>query len=133
MCIRDSLSRAACLPFVHAYPSLTSPLLPVPLHRWAGNIWASTGCTSDVSGDYDHPTTETCVTNYCPSGGVCPDYSGPAGVTTKAEFALQEGGLDFYDVSVIDGSVRYIYDITISHNRVILTHETYFIPLQPEA
>ena len=72
---------------------------------WAGNIWASTGCTSDISDDYDHPTTETCVTNYCPRGGVCPDYSGPAGVTTKAEFALQEGGLDFYDVSVIDGSV----------------------------
>ncbi|CAN0192521.1 unnamed protein product, partial [Laminaria digitata] len=71
---------------------------------WVGNIWASTGCASDISADYDHPTTVTCVTNFCPNGGVCSDYFGPAGVTTKAEFALQEGGLDFYDVSIIDGA-----------------------------
>ena len=44
------------------------------------------------------------MTNYCREG-TCPDYFGPTGTTTKAEFALQEGGLDFYDVSVIDGYV----------------------------
>lgn len=72
--------------------------------RWAGNIWASTGCASDISDDYDDPVSEGCVTNYCREG-TCPDYFGPTGTTTKAEFALQEGGLDFYDVSVIDGYV----------------------------
>ncbi|CAM9660137.1 unnamed protein product [Pylaiella littoralis] len=73
---------------------------------WAGNIWASTGCTSAISEDYDHhfPSTARCVTNFCPQDGVCPDYSGPWGATTKAEFAMLEGGLDFYDLSVIDGS-----------------------------
>lgn len=74
-------------------------------NRWAGNIWASTGCTSDISDKYDHPTVSTCVTNHCPSDGVCSDYWGPSGVTSKAEFAMQEGGLDFYDVSLIDGWV----------------------------
>ncbi|CAM9484006.1 unnamed protein product, partial [Hapterophycus canaliculatus] len=73
---------------------------------WAGNIWASTGCTSTISGDYgdDFPSTLNCVTNFCPTDGTCSDYSGPSGATTKAEFALLEGGLDFYDVSLIDGS-----------------------------
>lgn len=76
---------------------------PNPL-RWVGNIWASTGCSSEISGEYPHfPHSENCITNYCPDEGTCPDYLGPAGVCTKAEFALQEGGLDFYDVSIIDG------------------------------
>lgn len=83
------------------FPSLV--LTPAPLHRWAGNIWASTGCTSDISGDYDFPATSKCVTNNCPANGICQDYGGPTGVTTKAEFAMIEGGLDFYDVSIIDG------------------------------
>lgn len=78
---------------------------PVLLRRWAGNIWASTGCSSSFSEDYQFPSTTKCVTNFCPDGGVCPDYRGPSGVTTKAEFALLEGGYDFYDVSIIDGRV----------------------------
>eukprot|EP00752_Nemacystus_decipiens_P009533 g8521.t1 len=52
---------------------------------WAGNIWVSTGCTSGISGDYDFPSSAKCVTNYCPADGVCPDYEGPSGATTKAE------------------------------------------------
>lgn len=77
------------------------------LCRWAGNIWASTGCTSELSGDYDDtfPSTPKCVTNFCYADGTCSDYSGPSGVTTKAEFAMVESGLDFYDVSIIDGWV----------------------------
>ncbi|CAM9458444.1 unnamed protein product [Ectocarpus sp. 6 AP-2014] len=73
---------------------------------WAGNIWASTGCTSELSTDYDDtfPSTPKCVTNFCHADGTCPDYSGPSGITTKAEFAMVESGLDFYDVSIIDGS-----------------------------
>ena len=91
-----------------------APLLPFPLplvllRRWAGNIWASTGCTSGISGYYEFPSTDKCVTNFCSTDGVCPDYEGPSGATTKAEFAMIEGGLDFYDVSIIDGRVISLY------------------------
>lgn len=82
-------------------PVLT--LAPVLVRRWAGNIFVSTGCASEISEDYDFPATPECVTNYCPGDGVCPDYRGPSGATTKAEFGMVEAGLDFYDVSIIDG------------------------------
>lgn len=64
--------------------------------RWSGTIWASTGCD----------LVDGCATGVCYSPTtefVCPAYVGPGGPTTKAEFTLSDGGMDYYDVSAIDG------------------------------
>ncbi|BCJ43215.1 hypothetical protein GCM10010168_00430 [Actinoplanes ianthinogenes] len=64
---------------------------------WGGRIWARTGCEVDGGG------RTVCQSGYCADGEKCvqPD---PA-PTTLAEFALDAwNGLDFYDVSMVDGS-----------------------------
>ncbi|KAL9241427.1 hypothetical protein vseg_015542 [Gypsophila vaccaria] len=61
-----------------------STVIPVPTH-WSGRIWAQTGCSTGPAGNF------SCATGTTP----------PA---TLAEFTLNgSNGLDFYDVSLVDG------------------------------
>jgi hypothetical protein len=68
----------------------------VPDH-WNGRFWGRTGCSFDASG-HGH-----CQTGDCDGRFQCPGYGSiPA---TLAEFNLNAwSGLDFYDVSMVDGS-----------------------------
>ncbi|KAH1082003.1 hypothetical protein J1N35_021764 [Gossypium stocksii] len=73
-----------------------STSIPVPT-SWSGRIWGRTLCTEDSSGKF------SCLTGDCGSstlecsGGAIP----PA---TLAEFTLNgAGGMDFFDVSLVDG------------------------------
>ncbi|PIM97476.1 hypothetical protein CDL12_30053 [Handroanthus impetiginosus] len=63
---------------------------------WSGRFWGRTGCKfSDESG--------SCQTGDCGSGQAECNGSGAAPPATLAEFTLGNGGLDFYDVSLVDG------------------------------
>lgn len=72
------------------------------LQVWNGAVFVSTGCDGRPN----------CKTGICfrndASGlggaGVCSGPVGPAGPVTKAEFTLQPGRPDYYDVSVLDGA-----------------------------
>jgi len=84
--------------------------------NWSGRFWGRTGCSFNSSGVCD-PQNITVngnnyvITNCCDTGG-CQDGSGnfvlncaetglpPA---TLAEFTLAAGGLDNYDLSMVDG------------------------------
>jgi hypothetical protein len=70
--------------------------ISVPDH-WNGRFWGRTGCSFDASG------TGHCQTGDCGGRFQCPGYGSiPA---TLAEFNLNAwSGLDFYDVSMVDGS-----------------------------
>ncbi|KAK3154032.1 hypothetical protein QOZ80_2BG0184960 [Eleusine coracana subsp. coracana] len=75
-----------------------SQTLPAP-SGWSGRLWGRTLCSAD-------PTTGkfTCVTGDCGSGRVDCAGGGAAPPATLAEFTLDgSGGLDFYDVSLVDG------------------------------
>lgn len=82
-------------------PARQSVTVVVPDH-WNGRFWGRTGCSFDGSG-HGH-----CVTGDC--GGVfqCKGYGSiPA---TLAEYNLNSfDGLDFYDVSMVDGSNLPMY------------------------
>ncbi|PHT56487.1 Thaumatin-like protein 1 [Capsicum baccatum] len=65
---------------------------------WSGRLWGRTFCSQDsTTGKF------TCVTGDCGSGALeC--TGGAAPPATLAEFTLNgAGGLDFYDVSLVDG------------------------------
>ncbi|MCD9642168.1 Thaumatin-like protein 1 [Datura stramonium] len=65
---------------------------------WSGRLWGRTFCSQDsTTGKF------TCVTGDCGSGELeC--TGGAAPPATLAEFTLNgAGGLDFYDVSLVDG------------------------------
>ncbi|KAJ4963714.1 hypothetical protein NE237_023653 [Protea cynaroides] len=65
---------------------------------WSGRLWGRTLCTTDSTGKF------SCVTGDCGSGKVECSGGGAAPPTTLAEFTLDgSGGLDFYDVSLVDG------------------------------
>ena len=66
---------------------------------WSGRLWARTGCVQDgASGRL------VCATGDCGSGTAECAGAGAAPPTTLAEFTLDgSGGLDFYDVSLVDG------------------------------
>ncbi|WP_370076783.1 thaumatin family protein [Streptacidiphilus sp. MAP12-16] len=70
--------------------------ISVPDH-WNGRFWGRTGCSFDASG------SGHCQTGDCGGRFQCPGYGTiPA---TLAEFNLNAwSGLDFYDVSMVDGS-----------------------------
>ncbi|SHM10802.1 thaumatin family protein [Actinacidiphila paucisporea] len=69
---------------------------------WGGRIWGRTGCTGDASG---HCLTGDCTTT----------CGGPVTPTTLGEFTFDAfDGMDFYDVSMVDGSNLPMY-INISH------------------
>ncbi|XP_022923188.1 thaumatin-like protein 1b [Cucurbita moschata] len=65
---------------------------------WSGRIWGRTYCSQDNAGRF------SCATADCGSGTVECNGSGAAPPATLAEFTLNgAGGLDFYDVSLVDG------------------------------
>lgn len=67
--------------------------VPAP---WTGRVWARTRCSTD-SGSF------TCMTGDCGRGLEC---NGAGGIppATLAEFTIApDSGLDFYDVSLVDG------------------------------
>lgn len=75
--------------------------------KWGGRIWGRTGCAFDASG-HGH-----CQTGDC--GGVFQCVGSGATPATLGEFSLSAwGGMDFYDVSMVDGSNLPMY-INISH------------------
>ncbi|KAL6295563.1 hypothetical protein ACE6H2_003705 [Prunus campanulata] len=65
---------------------------------WGGRFWGRTLCSQDSSGKF------SCVTGDCGSGKVECAGNGAAPPATLAEFTLDgSGGLDFFDVSLVDG------------------------------
>ncbi|XP_042026289.1 thaumatin-like protein 1 [Salvia splendens] len=74
--------------------------LPVPVPAsWSGRMWGRTLCSTN-------PDTArfTCLTGDCGSGAIECGGGGAATPATLAEFTLDgAGGLDFYDVSLVDG------------------------------
>ncbi|KAJ9189592.1 hypothetical protein P3X46_000866 [Hevea brasiliensis] len=65
---------------------------------WSGRIWGRTTCAQDSSGKF------SCQTGDCGSGKLECGGSGAIPPATLAEFTLNgAGGLDFYDVSLVDG------------------------------
>lgn len=71
-------------------------------NSWGGRIWGRTGCTGDASG---HCLTGDCTTT----------CGGPVTPTTLGEFTFDAfDGMDFYDVSMVDGSNLPMY-VNISH------------------
>ncbi|XP_024313721.1 thaumatin-like protein 1b isoform X2 [Brachypodium distachyon] len=77
--------------------------LPVPLAAgWSGRLWARTLCAYNNS-------SFSCVTGDCGTGTLECSGHGAAPPATLAEFTLSSntgagaGGLDFYDVSLVDG------------------------------
>ncbi|CAL4916095.1 unnamed protein product [Urochloa decumbens] len=66
---------------------------------WSGRLWGRTLCAADTgTGRF------ACATGDCGSGGVQCAGGGAATPATLAEFTLDgSGGLDFFDVSLVDG------------------------------
>lgn len=65
---------------------------------WSGRIWGRTLCSTDSSGKF------SCATGDCGSSTVECAGSGAIPPATLAEFTLNGAeGLDFYDVSLVDG------------------------------
>ncbi|KAK3224317.1 hypothetical protein Dsin_011342 [Dipteronia sinensis] len=75
-----------------------STSLSVPT-SWSGRFWGRTFCSQDAT-----TNKFTCVTGDCGSGTLECSGAGAAPPATLAEFTLNgAGGLDFYDVSLVDG------------------------------
>jgi hypothetical protein len=71
-------------------------------NSWGGRIWGRTGCATDAAG--------SCLTGDCTTS-----CGGPTTPTTLGEFTFNAfDDLDFYDVSMVDGSNLPMY-INISH------------------
>jgi hypothetical protein len=70
--------------------------------QWGGRFWGRTGCTFDTSG-HGHCQTGDCGGRFqCTGSGATP--------ATLAEYSLAAwGGMDFYDVSMVDGSNLPMY------------------------
>ncbi|MQM06183.1 hypothetical protein Taro_039005 [Colocasia esculenta] len=65
---------------------------------WSGRFWGRTHCSFDASG------RGSCATGECGSGQVACEGAGAAPPATLAEFTLAgASGMDFYDVSLVDG------------------------------
>ncbi|RZC05408.1 thaumatin-like protein 1b isoform X2 [Glycine soja] len=65
---------------------------------WGGRFWGRTLCTQDSAGKF------SCITGDCGSGKLECAGSGATPPATLAEFTLDgAGGLDFFDVSLVDG------------------------------
>lgn len=65
---------------------------------WSGRLWGRTLCSQDSTGKF------SCVTGDCGSSSVECSGGGAAPPATLAEFTLNgAGGMDFYDVSLVDG------------------------------
>ncbi|XP_038991441.1 thaumatin-like protein 1b isoform X3 [Hibiscus syriacus] len=65
---------------------------------WGGRFWGRTHCSQDSTGKF------SCLSGDCGSGKVECSGNGAAPPATLAEFTLDgAGGLDFFDVSLVDG------------------------------
>ncbi|XP_016652326.1 PREDICTED: thaumatin-like protein 1 [Prunus mume] len=65
---------------------------------WSGRFFGRTRCSTDASGKF------TCATADCGSGQVSCNGNGAAPPATLVEITIAEnGGQDFYDVSLVDG------------------------------
>ncbi|MFQ6636113.1 hypothetical protein Gotur_012726 [Gossypium turneri] len=65
---------------------------------WSGRLWGRALCGQDSSGKF------VCLSGDCGSGQIECSGSGAKPPATLAEFTLNgAGGLDFYDVSLVDG------------------------------
>lgn len=65
---------------------------------WGGRFWGRTQCAQDSTGKF------TCLTGDCGSGKLECGGKGASPPATLAEFTLDGGGgLDFFDVSLVDG------------------------------
>ncbi|TYH37394.1 hypothetical protein E1A91_D12G035900v1 [Gossypium mustelinum] len=65
---------------------------------WSGRLWGRALCGQDSSGKF------VCLSGDCGSGQIECSGSGAKPPATLAEFTLNgDGGLDFYDVSLVDG------------------------------
>uniref|UniRef100_A0A804UJB4 Thaumatin-like protein 1 n=1 Tax=Zea mays TaxID=4577 RepID=A0A804UJB4_MAIZE len=65
---------------------------------WSGRFWGRSGCTFNASGK------GSCATGDCGSGEVECRGAGASPPATLAGFTLDDdGGKDFYDVSLVDG------------------------------
>ncbi|KAF5468912.1 hypothetical protein F2P56_013020, partial [Juglans regia] len=65
---------------------------------WKGRFWARTGCSTDASGRF------SCTTADCDSGQVACNGKGAIPPASLVEINIAEnGGKDFYDVSLVDG------------------------------
>ncbi|KAH0938564.1 hypothetical protein HID58_006025 [Brassica napus] len=65
---------------------------------WGGRFWGRTLCSTGTDGKF------SCATGDCGSGTLECSGSGATPPATLAEFTLDgSGGLDFYDVSLVDG------------------------------
>ncbi|XVF63677.1 hypothetical protein PTKIN_Ptkin09bG0105700 [Pterospermum kingtungense] len=65
---------------------------------WGGRFWGRTHCSQDSTGKF------SCLTGDCGSGKLECSGNGAAPPATLAEFTLDgAGGLDFFDVSLVDG------------------------------
>ncbi|XP_061359934.1 pathogenesis-related thaumatin-like protein 3.5 [Gastrolobium bilobum] len=74
-----------------------SNAVPVP-SGWSGRLWGRTLCSQDSTGKF------SCVTGDCGSSAVECAGGNAAPPATLAEFTLNgAGGLDFFDVSLVDG------------------------------
>ncbi|VFQ82982.1 unnamed protein product [Cuscuta campestris] len=74
-----------------------SKTLSVPA-SWSGRVWGRTYCSRDSAGKF------TCATGDCGSGKIACAGGGAIPPATLAEFTLNgDQGLDFYDVSLVDG------------------------------
>ncbi|RZC87125.1 hypothetical protein C5167_042056 [Papaver somniferum] len=75
-----------------------SKSIPAPT-SWSGRFWGRTVCSQ-----YSTTGKFTCVTGDCGSGQIECAGGGATPPATLAEFTLNDsGGLDFYDVSLVDG------------------------------
>ncbi|CAO2038473.1 unnamed protein product [Urochloa humidicola] len=71
--------------------------VPAP-HGWSGRLWGRTHCAADAAGKF------SCATGNCGSGHLECAGHGAKPPATLAEFTFDgHGGLDFYDVSLVDG------------------------------
>lgn len=69
-----------------------------PPASWGGRFWGRTLCSQDSTGKF------SCLTGDCNSGKVECSGNGATPPATLAEFTLDgSGGLDFFDVSLVDG------------------------------
>nr|CAD1830176.1 unnamed protein product [Ananas comosus var. bracteatus] len=66
---------------------------------WSGRFWGRTLCSTDAT-----TGVFSCATGDCGSGTVACSGTGAVPPATLAEFTLDgSGGMDFYDVSLVDG------------------------------
>ncbi|KAI3948946.1 hypothetical protein MKW98_021552 [Papaver atlanticum] len=79
-------------------PKDESRILTVP-SSWTGRLWGRTHCSSDSTGNF------SCISGDCGSGKVeCSGGGATPPLATLAEFSLNAlSGLDFYDVSFVNG------------------------------